>query len=390
MRYKFEELKEAPLIIDAIYEGGEAANFSAEPLHVLLPKMMNQKGIRPCLRKDINLPAYVVIFTTTDELEWPDHLFLEEGLFRYYGDNRRPGQDLNSTNGNKLFCRIFELLEQKDYSNIPPFLIFEKIKNSKDVKFLGIGIPGNQDAKNKDENLISIWKSKGNDRFQNYLAYFTLIDIKNEKISKNWLNELISNHDLAIENAPKFWRKFVETGLVDVLKPQRTSEIRSKKEQLPANEKDLKMLNKITEYYRKNPHGFEKCAANLIKLLDKNFYKIDVTRPWKDGGKDANGLYKIGSDDYSLDIDFALEAKCFNLNHGIGVRYTSRLISRIKHRQFGIFITTSYVDSQAYKEIKEDGHPIIIISGRDIVTILNQNSINLENVKDWLDNCNKN
>jgi hypothetical protein len=33
-------------------------------------------------------------------------------------------------------------------------------------------------------------------------------------------------------------------------------------------------------------------------------------------------------------------------------------------------VTTSYVDSQAYREIKEDQHPIVIISAIDIVGLL--------------------
>jgi hypothetical protein len=83
-------------------------------------------------------------------------------------------------------------------------------------------------------------------------------------------------------------------------------------------------------------------------------------------------------------IDCALEAKCFGKDHGVGVRPTSRLISRIKHRQFGILVTTSYLDSQAYNEIKEDGHPILIISGKDLIEILRKKGINPDNILDWL------
>jgi hypothetical protein len=53
----------------------------------------------------------------------------------------------------------------------------------------------------------------------------------------------------------------------------------------------------------------------------------------------------------------------------------SRLISRLRHRQFGILVTTSYLDRQAYREIKEDGHPIIVVSAVDIVGILKKSGI---------------
>ncbi len=48
----------------------------------------------------------------------------------------------------------------------------------------------------------------------------------------------------------------------------------------------------------------------------------------------------------------------------------SRLISRIRYRQFGIMITTSYVDKQAYQEVVDDGHPILIVTATDIAGIL--------------------
>ena len=64
----------------------------------------------------------------------------------------------------------------------------------------------------------------------------------------------------------------------------------------------------------------------------------------------------------------------------------SRLISRLRHRQFRILVTTSYVDLQAYREIKEDQHPIIVIAASDIVGLLRINGhVDIEHVKLWLE-----
>jgi hypothetical protein len=77
-----------------------------------------------------------------------------------------------------------------------------------------------------------------------------------------------------------------------------------------------------------------------------------------------------------------LEAKCYNpgLNgakiNTVGVKETSRLISRIKNRQFGVLVTTSAVAAEAYKEVRSDCHPIIFIFGLDIVRILIERDIN--------------
>ena len=79
------------------------------------------------------------------------------------------------------------------------------------------------------------------------------------------------------------------------------------------------------------------------------------------------------------------EAKCYNLNNSVGVKETSRLISRIKHRQFGIFVTTSFIGNQAYKEIIEDQQPIVVITGKDIINILISAGINsIDLLNTWL------
>jgi hypothetical protein len=49
-------------------------------------------------------------------------------------------------------------------------------------------------------------------------------------------------------------------------------------------------------------------------------------------------------------------------------------------------VVTSYLDSQAYKEIKEDQHPILIISAKDIVEILRKGGTNDNNISEWLGN----
>jgi hypothetical protein len=51
----------------------------------------------------------------------------------------------------------------------------------------------------------------------------------------------------------------------------------------------------------------------------------------------------------------------------------------------GILVTTSYVHSQAYREIQEDRHPILILSGRGIVEILRRSGLrDPKAVHDWL------
>lgn len=386
--FKYENLSNAPLQIDAIYKGGNYKDVRDDPLSKLLPKTGNMGGFRVTSRKDkTNIPAYVTIYTSMNEVEWPDYFNAESGIFRYYGDNRHPGNDLLRTprGGNRLLENVFHWINNDaDRINIPPFLIFSKSGAGRDVRFIGLAVPGNENIP-PDRDLVSFWRTINDQRFQNYEAYFTVLDLEKEALSKRWLNELIYNHPNNLSLAPSAWKQFIAEGRSGIrsLKSPRIFTVPSNAKQLPDKD-DMPILDAITEHYKDNPFGFEKCSTALIGLMDPNFLEFELTRPWRDGGIDALGKYKIGMDDHPLSIDCALEAKCYASNRGIGVREMSRLISRIKYRQFGIFVTTSYVGTQAYKEIVEDGHPIMVITGRDIVGILKQNAIDKTNVYKWL------
>ena len=133
---------------------------------------------------------------------------------------------------------------------------------------------------------------------------------------------------------------------------------------------DKPLLDLVYEHFKERPHDFEQFAADLMRRGYPEVDRVDVTRPWRDGGRDAVGDYLLGPAADPVAVEFALEAKCYAPGHGVGVRETSRLISRLRHRQFGVLVTTSHLDSQAYKEIREDGHPVIVFAGRDIVEIL--------------------
>jgi len=142
----------------------------------------------------------------------------------------------------------------------------------------------------------------------------------------------------------------------------------------------------IRNHFADNPYGFEACATDIVSKMDTNFVDFSLTRPWRDGGRDALGYYSIstgGKTNRPLKVECALEAKCYAENNGVGVRQMSRLISRIRYRQFGIMVTTSYVDQQAYAEVIEDDHPILIVTATDIAAVLRTNQINSSNIEQW-------
>src|SRR5690606_23761816 len=92
-RFAFTDLALADLVVDATYEANRAVkNVAAEPLSVLTGTG-NQGGFR--FSGPTAAPNVVVLYSTLAEPNWPDALDEENGVFVYYGDNRKPGFELH-------------------------------------------------------------------------------------------------------------------------------------------------------------------------------------------------------------------------------------------------------------------------------------------------------
>jgi hypothetical protein len=145
---------------------------------------------------------------------------------------------------------------------------------------------------------------------------------------------------------------------------------RSPNEQLGSSSLAREVAQATYDYFSGHAVAFEHFAAGVARMMDANIVSLDVTRPSRDGGRDAIGRYRIGQPQNCVTVDFALEAKCHEPQSGLGVKVLSRLISRLRHRQFGMLVTTSFLSNQAYQELVEDQHPIVVCAGGDIAQIL--------------------
>jgi hypothetical protein len=381
----FSDLENADLQVDALYRGGRAGNTGDDPISRLLPvgnmggfryKGVAEEGAKVC-----------VLYSHMADIDWPDRLFPELGRFVYFGDNKTPGHEIHDTprKGNLVLRNAFDNLHSGNRVQVPPFLIFTKGESRRDVVFRGLAVPGAPGV-HGTEDLVAIWKSRYGERFQNYRAVFTVLDVAT--VDRTWISSVCAGDPMA--GAPDPWRVWVETGHYKPLLAPRTREYRTKNEQLPEDPTRWALLEQIHAYFSDHPDGwqaFEKCAVDIFRRMDPSVGDVDVTRPTGDGGRDALGSYRIGPQDGGILVDFALEAKCKDPRGvtGSGVSDTSRLISRLRHRQFGVFVTTSHVSKQAYKELVEDQHPVLVISGRDLVGALFDTDINTnEKVDAWL------
>lgn len=380
--FEFSELPFCDLHVDAIYRGDRHGNSKDDPLSPLL-NVSNRGGFR--YRGTLANLQMVVLTSNMSDPDWPDTLDRETGVFTYYGDNKKPGMALHDTGrgGNNLLRIVFEQAQggKDTRRRVPPIFIFGSTGEWRDVIFLGLAVPGTTDLRASEE-LVAVWRISGERRFQNYRARFTILDAP--VVSRSWINSLISRRP-DDRHAPLAWRQWLETGLRSPLLATRSIEYRTKAGQIPADNQGVEIINTIHAFFVDRPHAFEQCAAAIVQMLLPGIASLDLTRPSRDGGRDAIGQLRIGTGEASILVDFAIEAKCYSLGNAVGVREMSRLISRLRHRQFGILVTTSHLDTQAYREIKEDKHPIIVISAVDIVKLLLTNGyVNAASVLTWL------
>lgn len=381
------ELPNADLIIDALYEGGDSKRGKAdEVISRLLPGISNSGGFRAAGRNDVT--RFVILYSTGVHPDWPDELDPYRGCYSYYGDNRTPGRELHDTprGGNRVLRRAFELAhgDRQDRFQCPVFLVFQRAGNGHQVRFLGLAVPGAKDLSH-NEDLVAVWRVENGVRFQNYRAVFTILDIA--KLGGDWVRASVKKQspDLESKGVPEALLKWIEKGIYTPLVAPQMKKGRSEREQSPDSDVGRRMIEIIRQFCREDDFLFEAIAVEIWRMAVSEPISVDLTRRYQDGGRDAVGFMYLGGQDDRLELTFSIEAKHYTPGTGVRTGDVSRLISRIKNREFGVLVTTSHLAIQAYREIREDGHPIIVIAGGDIVRILIGKGINTEAAcKSWL------
>ena len=134
----FDDLPTADLTVESVYLGGTKGHAGDDPLARLLP-VGNQGGFRYKGSPRKNSVQLAVLYTSGAEIDWPDNLDPQTGVFTYYGDNREPGRDLHDTarDGNLLLRTTFEAAHGSpaERSVVPPFLLFERATPGRAVRF---------------------------------------------------------------------------------------------------------------------------------------------------------------------------------------------------------------------------------------------------------------
>lgn len=201
--FDFEELSDAPLLRDAIYEGGPTQDFKYDPIPVLM-KGSNVAGFR-------KKKHYAVLYTSGVEPNWPDNIDVASRTFTYHGDRRNADGDLHSTPGNKFLETQYQLYTSAQREQLLPTFIFRKAnsRTPRAVQFIGLAAFGSSYV-TASEVLSTYWCKVDDKQFLNYRVVYTIL--AEMFISRAWINDLL-NGFLLTPNTPPLYRNFVETGM---------------------------------------------------------------------------------------------------------------------------------------------------------------------------------
>jgi hypothetical protein len=344
-----------------------------------MPGIGNSKGIRYARFMNFNfpLPAFIVLITREINHKhhnpWDDIIDYNSSKIFYWGDAKHNiSKGYKEYEGNKILMLVYETGLDGNNKTIPPILHFSK-KKSGIISFSGICVI---------TNVETTWFEDTGKPVKNYRFELTILDV--EEINVDWIinrANVTSIKNLNNNLAPKAWQSYIN-GRIEKLKIFK-KEILDRESQLPAEgsaeENILSTISKL------KPIEFEAVLVELLKSLPHVNHNIKRTRLVKDGGFDFFGEFNLPFP-FNYKIEFLGEAKKYRRSNSIGPGMVSRLVARLARGQYGIFVTTSYYTRQAQEEVLEDGYPVRLYSGLDIINFLRElKLIDFDRIKEsWL------
>jgi hypothetical protein len=341
--------------------------------------MRNMDGVRALnfVNKKSNfVPAYIILVShevKRAENPWDDIIDYQSSIIYYWGDAKyNKSKHYTEARGNKRLIQVWEHILENKLELSPPILHFSKPRKGI-IKFSGLCVL---------TDLKHSWFEQAGNPVKNLRAELTILDI--EEIQINWLHDRAMCSDIKKLNfnAPLIWKKYISSKLQKLDIHRR--KILKKEQQLPDNSStDMNVINKLISL---TPEAFEIVLVEIFKQLPHVNHTITRTRLVRDEGFDFYGEFSLPFP-LGYKIAFLGEAKRYRQQNGVGPNLISRLVARLNRGQFGIFVTTSYYTEQAQREVIQDGYPVRLYSGKDIINFLRELRLieNGEIKQKWLD-----
>lgn len=344
----------------------------------------NSGGIRSgkYLKLNMDVPSYIVLITRgishRSYNPWEDIIDYSTSSIFYWGDAKlSKNKHYSEFKGNKNLLKVFEHVLENNLTIVPPILHFSKTVSGI-VKFNGLCVIA---------SIEHTWfEDKGNP-VKNYRYKLSILDVDEVKVE--WLHNRVQCTDFEKLNkvAPKVWVDYIKgnTRKLDIW----SKSIIKKVDQLPPEKSEA--TNLLVQLSELSPTQFEAVVVDLFRNLPVVNHKIVRTRPTADGGFDFYGQFSIPYP-VNYQIGFIGEVKKFARNSAVQPKHISRLVARLSRGQYGIFVTTSYYTEQAQREVLEDGYPVKLFSGIDLIKFLHELRLVDQGKikKDWLESVTKN
>jgi hypothetical protein len=165
---------------------------------------------------------------------------------------------------------VFNLLHSgsSERTRIPPFFIFQKYPtavSARSVQFKGLAAPGFPGLP-ATADLVAVWKTSHGQRFQNYRAAFTVLNVP--VIKRAWIDDLVAGCD-PLRRAPSAWLDLIRRGRYNPLTAESTTVVRNVKDQVPGTPTGKSILNEVFMHFKDTPHAFEAFAARIFQMHDQ-------------------------------------------------------------------------------------------------------------------------
>jgi AspBHI-like restriction endonuclease/restriction endonuclease len=306
---------------------------------------------------------------------WQDIFDIDNGYIRYFGDNKRPGEDPANTLGNNALLRAFALYNDPQKRHLAPPLIFYKsvLQNSQTkgyVEFNGFGII------TKIE-LVTQYDRKLNRTFSNFAFVFQVFSLtaEREEFDWKWINDRRDKNlplDDTYRNAPESWKDWIRNGSTERNR-RRVSKLLTltRNEQLPQmGSKEDKIIKAIYHFYSIKKARFEGLASAVTtKIMNdaaEGYSEGWITPAGSDGGVDFYGRLEIGSGFGKAKLILLGQAKCEKPDIPTGGNHVARTVARLRRGWVGVYVTTSFFSEAVQREIIEDEYPIMLINGKKL------------------------
>ena len=299
---------------------------------------------------------------------WLDVVDAHDGYALYHGDNRTPGSDPRSADGNRKILEVAHQYADPDSRALaPPMVLFESARvqgsSASYRRLAGYGVPRNL-------RIQSQRSIRGT--FTNLVLELVLFSLtaEGEQFDWEWIDRrrdrsLTSGE--ALRSAPAAWRQWVRLGDSALEASRRRvygATIRSPTEQIKeASHDDSEVAEEIYRFFDSNAYEFEGLASWVAgQVLGPRSSRGWVT-PRVDGGIDFVGRLDLGSGFAKTTVVILGQAKCIKPGSSVRGADLARTVARLKRGWIGVVVTTGTFSVRAQQELLADQYPIVLING---------------------------